>query len=288
MTRFARVSSTLLVTAAAFAGCTDEPTYNGAAKLQQVSFVEKGATSVKGDLAQAAAQYVRSHDELTGYGDEWKVRATFNSTGAGHVRMNQFYDGVRVWSGDVVVHTLGGKFESVVGNRIANLAGFNTTPTLSQENALASAKSDYDSKLTAGRIQAQYSRETTELVIMPVLGSDAKLAWHVTFFTERQGGVDPGLWNYFYDAHTGELIQKFNAIHTVIQQASGPGGNTKVPRTWTNALDVKKNGDKFEMNTDRLVTFNMHEQTSGGDIVTNGTLDNFGDARSTTRTASPR
>jgi vibriolysin len=278
MTRFARVSSTLLLTAAAFAGCTDEPTYNGAAKLQQVAFTEKAATAVKGDLAKASAQYVRNHDELTGYGDEWKARATFNTVGGGHVRLNQYYDGVKVFGGDIVVHSASGKFEAVVGNRVANLAGFNTNPLVSKETAIASAKGDYDAKITATRIQPEYSREKTELVILPVLGSDARLAWHVTFFTERQGGVDPGLWNYFYDAETGELLKKFNGIHTVVQQASGAGGNTKVPRTWTSALDVSKNGAGFDMNTSRLLTLDMNEQTSGGTIVTGGSLDNFGDA----------
>ena len=55
MTRFARVSSTLLVTATAFAGCAESPTYDGGAKLQAVTYVETKNTPVKGDLAGVLA-----------------------------------------------------------------------------------------------------------------------------------------------------------------------------------------------------------------------------------------
>src|SRR5262245_46826305 len=278
MTRFARVSSTLLVTAAAFAGCASEPTYNGAAKLTPVQFVDKTNTAVKGDVAEAATKYLRNTEELTGYDDDWKVRASYNGVGASHVRFDQMHDGIKVWGADVVVHTLAGKFNYVAGNRVANLAGFDTSPEIDEDTALGTAKADYNSKVTKPRSELTYSREATRLVILPQKSGDARLAWHVVFFTERQGGVSPGLWNYFVDAKTGEMLNKFNAIHHVIAQASGPGGNSKVPRTWTNALDVKRlPSGLYAMDTDRLQTIDMHQQTSNGTIVT-GPLDNIGDA----------
>src|SRR5689334_21385876 len=105
MTRFARVSSTLLVTATAFAGCADTPTYEGGAKLQPVVFVDTNNTAVKGDLAAAATKFVSNTDELTGYDDKWAVRATYNGSASSHVRMDQVHNGVPVWGADVVVHT---------------------------------------------------------------------------------------------------------------------------------------------------------------------------------------
>src|SRR5262249_22680741 len=154
-----------------------------------------------------ATRYVKDSDELTGYDDDWKVRATYNGSGSGHVRLSQVHDGVKVWGGDVVVHTQLGKFHFVSGNRMANLAGFDISPSVGNDSALATAKADYNSQVKVPRTQLNYSREQTELVIYPQQG-EARLAWHVVFFTERQGGVDPGLWNYFVDAKTGEQIGK--------------------------------------------------------------------------------
>ena len=45
--------------------------------------------------------------------------------------------------------------------------------------------------------------------------------------------MPPGLWNYFIDAKNGDVLQAFNGLDT-LSQASGPGGNGKIARTWTN------------------------------------------------------
>jgi Thermolysin metallopeptidase, catalytic domain/Thermolysin metallopeptidase, alpha-helical domain len=90
-------------------------------------------------------------------------------------------------------------------------------------------------------------------------------------------GVGPGLWNTFYDAKTGELLWQFNGIDT-LSQASGPGGNAKVARTWTNALDVEPSGSQFQMNTARLVTTNMNNGTAGAGTIVVGPLSPISDA----------
>jgi Zn-dependent metalloprotease len=128
------------------------------------------------------------------------------------------------------------------------------------------------------RTELAYDRETSRLVIFPQRGGETRLAWHVVFSTELQGGIEPGRWNYFVDAKTGAILNKFNAVHHAVAQASGPGGNTKVPRTWNNELDVLRSGTNFLMDTPRLQTINMNQQTSGGTIVSGTSLDNYGDA----------
>ena len=277
MTRLARLSSTLLLASAAFAGCNDAPTYQGNAKLAPVVVRDSSNSVVSGDLGKAAVKFVRGAGELTGYADDWNIRATYSSSASKHVRLNQVHDGLPVWGADVVLHTQGDKIDFVAGNRVPNLGGFDVVPDVEADLALATAKADYNSQVKVPRSNLEYKRESSELVIYPQRGGETRLAWRVVFFTERQGGVDPGLWNYFVDAKTGAILDKFNAVHHAIAQASGAGGNAKVAREWRNELDVTRSSGEYSMETARLQTIDMKQQTSGGTVVT-GPLDNIGDA----------
>jgi len=67
------------------------------------------------------------------------------------------------------------------------------------------------------------------------------------FFTELQAGLPPGLWHYFIDARTGAVLDQLNALDH-LAEASGPGGNAKVARSWVNALDVEPSGGLYAMN----------------------------------------
>lgn len=273
MTRLARISSTLLLASAA---CTEAPVYQGNAALEPVAFYPEKDTSLSGDLQKAAVKFVRGMGDLTDYDDDWRARTVFDSNAAKHVRLDQMHDGVPVWGADIIVHAKDAWVDFVAGSRVSNLGGFDVHAAIKAPAAAATAKADYESKLTAPTTIA-YDREAAELVIFPRQDADTRLAYHVTFFTEAQGGRDPGLWDYFVDAKTGEILDKWNGIHTLVQQASGPGGNPKVARQWTNELDVRQDGARFVMDTPRLQTLDLQQQTSGGTIVSAPTIDGFRD-----------
>src|SRR5215208_3013376 len=97
MTRLAHLSSSLLLGSAALVGCAEAPVYQGNAALEPVVFYPESNAALSGDLPKAAAKYVRSADELTGYDDDWQVRATYNSSASSHVRLDQVHDGIPVW-----------------------------------------------------------------------------------------------------------------------------------------------------------------------------------------------
>ncbi|MEJ7599042.1 MAG: M4 family metallopeptidase [Kofleriaceae bacterium] len=276
--RFARVSSALLFVAAA-AGCTsdnDGPT--GAPKLQQVAYFETHDVAVSGDLAQSATKYVRSNDLLTSSGDDWSVRATQDAGGMKHVRMHQMHGGVRVWGGDIVVHTQGSKYSSVAGNRVTDLQGFDIKATVADADALATAKQDYSLRTKDPKVTLKFDRMNTELVIFPQAAASTRLAWHTSFYTELQAGIEPALMHYMVDAKTGQILTKWNGIHTVFAQASGPGGNAKVAHPWVNQLDVQKDGATWKAETPRVKTSDMMNSTSGNGTVATGSLEAFGDA----------
>ncbi|MDB4941786.1 MAG: peptidase [Labilithrix sp.] len=206
--------------------------------------------------------------------DELRVNNVRRGAGsATHVRMGQYLDGVRVFGGDVVAHASSDAITGLSGRLATHLDDFDVKPALSADAAATAAKADF-----AGNETFTFERESTELVVLPAEeGAGATLAYRVEFYTELQNGRAPALMNTFVDAKTGAIVKKFNAIHT-LSQASGPGGNAKVPRTWSNALDVEASGSTYVENTTRLKTVTLAGKTSGTGTVISGSLSNIGDA----------
>ena len=249
------------------------------AQMTEVAVNAAESISSQGNMAASAAAYLSNNLMAAGTGDSFEMLSSGTSVkGTPRVRMAQLHQGVPVFGADVVVHSNGQQFTSVNGTVMRNLEGFDVVPEISKDEAMASAKALYLAKVTDKVAKLEYSREKTNLVILPGEdGAAPRLTWHVQFYTEHQGGVEPMLLNAFFDAKTGELVKQFNGIHT-LSQASGPGGNAKVARTWTNALDVEPSGSQFMMDTARLRTTNMRNVTSGQGTIVTGPLSPIGDA----------
>jgi Zn-dependent metalloprotease len=190
-----------------------------------------------------------------------------------HVRLQQMYGGVKVWNCDVVVHASGSTFEGMDGN-VLSLQGLDLKPTVASDAAMAQAKGEYARGASTKALS--YSREQHELVVLPVENGLARLAWHVSFYTEEQAGIEPGLWHYFIDAHDSTMLRRFNGLHTTFE-GSGPGGNAKVSRTWKDALDVEQVGTSYAMDTTRVETTDMKHGTSGQGTVVSSTSLMFSD-----------
>ena len=146
---------------------------------------------------------------------------------------SRLYDGVKVWGSDIVVHHDGENITGVDGTLLGALTNLDLVPSLADTTATTMAKSDY-TRLGDERLGgASRARESNELVVLPVDGGAAHLAWHVIFATDGTGG--PG-------RHLELLRRRARRLHRrPLQQpadrgaeASGPGGNARVPRTWTN------------------------------------------------------
>lgn len=247
--------------------------------VEIVRFSDKAQTPLSGDLGQAALDYVRGTPELTASADtDWTVRAAgMGADGVNHVRLDQTHDGVKVWGADVVLHASMTTIKGVNGTILTGVDGFDTAPSLSADDALALAHDGYAAGAKDASVQLVYERDAAELVILPLEGRDARLAWHTTFFTELQGGLPPGLWHTFIDAQNGDVLLAFNGLDT-LAQASGPGGNAKITRAWTSELDVEPSGSSYAMNTAQYKTYNMNHSQSGSGTLVTGSLTNIGDA----------
>ena len=228
-------------------------------------------------IADTAVAFAHARRTELGISARDTLSVTNVRRGAGgltHVRMGQQLDGVRVFGGDVVAHAEGDAIVGLSGTLATHLDRFDVVPVLAKDDATRIAK---DAFAGAAADSFVYERESVELVVLPSEAGGANLAYRVELYTELQNGRAPGLWNTFVDAKSGVVLKRFNAIHT-LSQASGPGGNAKVPRTWNSALDVEASGTAFVENTSRLETVTLGGKTSGAGTVISGSLSNIGDA----------
>ena len=210
--------------------------------------------------------------------DDFQVLKTDHGMdGLDHVRLQQTYNGLKVFGGDVVVHANPTQFTGVAGNVLALKTGLDLTPALSAQSAVTKAKADY-ARAALNSDPLSYSRESQELGILPIEGGNALLAYRVSFYTELQAGIKPSLMVYYINAHDGSILKRYNAIHTATAEASGPGGNAKVSRTWNANLDVTQSGSSYAMDTAQYQTTNLNGGTSGtGTTYTSSSLT-FSDA----------
>jgi vibriolysin len=224
------------------------------------------------DLEVAAADYVRTFNDSMGLGlsanDEYDVLKVFSSDGLRHARMQQTYAGVPVFGAELVVHADDSTFLGFNGYVTKNLDGFDITTTVTSDAAMAAAKDDL-----SGGVSLTYSNESSTLVILPGDKQGATLAWYVVFTNQRSGDIDTGIWNYFVDARSGAVLEKFNSFYTV-EQGSGPGGNAKKARTWSAELDVEPDGSEFKMDTDKLITLDRNNSDM---VIKSMDLANFMD-----------
>ncbi|HSO35791.1 MAG TPA: M4 family metallopeptidase, partial [Labilithrix sp.] len=245
-------------------------------ELRPVALTGRDAVALD-QIGDAAVAFAHSRRKELGISTRDQLSVMNVRRGAGgltHVRMDQRLDGVRVFGGDVVAHADGDAIVALSGRLATHLDRFDVVPALAPDEAMRVAKERFAG---ADADAFAYERQSTELVILPSESGGANLAYRVEFFTELQNGRAPGLWNTFVDAKSGAILQQFNAIHT-LSQASGPGGNAKVPRTWTNSLDVEASGSSYAENTTRLKTVTLANKTSGAGTVITGSLGNIGDA----------
>ncbi len=242
-----------------------------------------GLTPINGDTARARTREADVVADAIAYATETATEAgadapTFSVLkvsrdidGLDHVRLQQMHDGVPVWGADSVVHVSEQAVVGMAGSIARNLAMTDAAVTLDGKAALARAKAD-----RFGNRVVETTRESAERIIHVDRSGTARLAVHTSFFNELEADFAPARWNHIYDAQTGELLARWNELHT-LSQASGVGGNPKYVHSWNDALDVEPQGSGYVLTTARLRTLNANEGSGSGTEVT-GPLQAIGDA----------
>jgi len=269
---FVRALACLALAVPFAAACGDSGDGGRGIVTESVRHMEIANALAGADLQVEAIDYVRGFEESLALGlssgDDYDVISIAEHDGLRHVRMAQTYAGVPVVGSQIMVHADDTTFLGFNGTVTKNLDGFDVTTTVSDGEALAIAKADL-----AGDTPLEFSNEATRLVILPGRTGGASIAWHVTFDNSKGGDIETGEWNYFIDARAATVLRKFDG-HTTIDQGSGPGGNSKVSRTWTARLDVELDDGVYKMKTDDIET---QDRNNDDDVYESAELGNFTD-----------
>ncbi len=164
--------------------------------------------------------------------------------GMQHIRFQQYYKGLKVIGGEMVVHynrsgeltTVNGLYEPGI-----DLA---TTPSISSGQALETARTDLMSFFGDGR------PDQPELVVFPWENKNY-LSWRLFLYSDNP----PGRWEYFIDASSGEVIYKANRI--MFEETIGTG--VSVMGDPRNHIDTWYNGSNYSMiDYTRQLNNNIH------------------------------
>ncbi len=179
-----------------------------------------------------------------------------------HVRLQQYFQGLEVFGGEILLHGSQGLINRFNGTYYPTPDVNDLTPELQEQQAVdvviqdVSTLTTYTSMSQEIKSFLNYDGPESKLVIYHYdrdLGSE-RLAWHVTI---RPNVLD--WYQYFVDAKTGEIINKFNNTCTdgpATAQAVDLNGVTRTINTYL------KNGKYYLLDASRPMF-------GGGDIPDN-------------------
>ena len=128
--------------------------------------------------------------------------------GQRHIRMDQYYQGVQVYAGEVILHAKDGIINSFNGQYYAT-PDVDIMPSVEKFNAVDLAKADLKNKVVfqdfpkgiAAQFAPKHQSESQLVIYYKERDQDAHLAWQVT--------IHPNMteeWLYMVDAHNGEIL----------------------------------------------------------------------------------
>ena len=179
---------------------------------------------LSGDLGTVATPeaFFRDHAGAFGFDaapDVRVVRTESDDLGLTHIRVQQTVGGVPVFGAESALHLRDGRAYAWGGDLHPGAVNVRTTPALDAATSIQAAqralgpveyrRASGDAPLTGREAAADWAPRA-ELVVLPHDG-DYVLTYHVRLFVEAP---TPANWEVFVDATTGEVVHRFNSIHT--------------------------------------------------------------------------
>ena len=190
--------------------------------------------------------------------------------GTSHERLSQFYKGIKIVFGEIITHTDQNGFVNSINGEFYKVGNLNTTPQLTNEQALIEAlkykpSTQYlwDEKESAEALD--YKKPEGELVIVPLVHTgEVKLAYKFDIYSLAPIYRD----EVYVDANTGQVVY----INPIIKHAN----EAKVSKT-----QIEESYNKIEA----VVTGNAATRYSGARNIetTLNTLTNKYNLKDTTR-----
>jgi Zn-dependent metalloprotease len=219
-------------------------------------------------------------------------RVHTDAFGETHVRFNQLYRGVKVWDGEIIAHTTADGEALALTTALKRDIFLNTMPSLSQEEALATATRDLAP-------QGPFAYQpTAELVVYPVQAASHHqgprhpgdtdtadsveqavlryaLAYHIHTQLEN-GTAETAHTDYMIDAHTGAILKKWSTLRT-----SDATGTANTQYSGTRSIHTNLNGSSYELKDlfrpMNISTYNLNHATSGTGTLYTDADNTWGD-----------
>ncbi len=189
---------------------------NGLPIMMEGKTAASGSAADNKPIAERALDYLASLQpmSLTAPAQEFVVKTVqTDEQGNNHIRMDQVFQGIPVWGGELIAHTKNGAFERVNGRYFPTPKLTSTTPTLNKIAAIDVVKTT----IGLEKIKTTWSPEELELIDGPQFSAELlifhrngelnteRLAWHII--------AHPNLLSrlvYFVDAATGEILDTYD------------------------------------------------------------------------------
>lgn len=217
-----------------------------------------------------------------------------DALGQTHVRFQQFYQGIRIWGGEVIMHTQAGKTAQPPTAMLKREVRVDIMPKLSTAEVLGLVEKDMAPRIPLAR------KPISELVIYPETArrqltrktlsagkepnaqdfvtetTGYKLAYYV--HTERENPGDTQHIDYLIDAQTGAIIEKWDSLQTANATGSGHSQYSGTVQLNTNSL---ANGfelrDTTRPSSGSNVVYNLDHATSGTGAIYTDSDNTWGD-----------
>ncbi|MBC8042724.1 MAG: M4 family metallopeptidase [Rhizobacter sp.] len=190
--------------------------------------------------------------------------------GMTHLKLQQTYNGVRIFGAEIIMHTDKSLTLREINGRVLPGLSMDVIPTVTAERAVQAAmventgaefrwlnQAAEQSLKEVFNDNARTWTPTPELVISPAQGDfekgEYRLAWK---FTLAINAPTPANYEYFVDAKSGAVINKFNSIHTADAGGTGTSNYNGTVSFRTNsgvsggfeAYDIGRNIKTYNLN----------------------------------------
>ncbi len=193
------------------------------------------------------------------------IKQRRDHTGLEHVRYAQTFQGLPVWSHQVLVSLKDGQIKGLHGTLVKEIDVDlqDVKPIFNKAAALKIVKEHFTANALVKNIW-KYENIKTDLNVF-VNNEKAILVYVVSFFADIENGGTPKRPTYIIDAKTKEVIKYYDALTT--SEGRGPGGNTKTGKYKYGVdfpgFEVTENSDKTcSFQTPNVITMDLKNLTS--------------------------
>ncbi|WJV30260.1 M4 family metallopeptidase [Rossellomorea sp. AcN35-11] len=184
-----------------------------------------------------------------------------------YLRIQQVYKGTPVYGAVLTAHVnKDGVLTALSGAPFANLdkkQNLKKTKNVSKNDAVSLGEKALVSEVGS---QPDYEYKPKSESVIYMKDGEAHYAYLVNY---NFLAPEPGNWNYFVDAVTGEILWKVNEIHEAKGGAGKPGGGTTTGGTDTVGSGKGVLGDTKSLNTYlSSSTYYLQDRTRGGGVFT--------------------